>query len=580
MINFSIVLIARNEEKTLPRLLNSLIEFQERGGEIILVDTGSMDNTAQIAAQNKCVVVSVGDKFRKQLSLRDVHLINEKFVVDGEESVVKIYDSMFDYASARNYAASLSSNDFICMPDCDEIFTAFDIDKIGEAIKNTDQLEYNFVFSHDADGKPLIQFLHSKFYDRRKLKWNGIIHEILQGNAKRTFLDESIIKLEHFQNVETNRSGYLKGLAYDCFLHPEKDRQSHYFAREMMYTGRFRSAIKEFERHIAMNAWQTERAQSMLFIGDCHLHLGDKDEAIKWYLKSFDLEPNRREPLMKLAELSHKENKLTQCVAYCEAALTIKGDNFYANYQPYYSYVPHELLYFCYWWTGEKEKSKEHFDIAFEMYPTNQKFINERVFYYENMVEEKLPVVHIIIPHINGTRKEGLKRCHDSIRKLLYPKKLISVSIVHGDETVPIKVNHSVKENPVSDYYCFAANDMTFDVNSIRIAIKESISLNKGLVSFNEGPLLPDNGNICTHFIISRKLVEEIGGQIFDERFSHVGCDNDLWNKCSKLNQAHHSTEAKITHNHFSKGFPMDEVYEKGWKNVEKDRALLKEILG
>src|SRR6267142_1639782 len=73
-------------------------------------------------------------------------------------------------------------------------------------------------------------------------------------------LPESQIKLEHWQNQETNRSGYLTGLALDCFLNPDNDRNSHYFARDLMWSGRYRSAIREFDRHIAMNKWEAERA--------------------------------------------------------------------------------------------------------------------------------------------------------------------------------------------------------------------------------------------------------------------------------------------------------------------------------
>jgi glycosyltransferase involved in cell wall biosynthesis len=47
--HFSVALIARNEEKTLPRLIESLSEFQRFGGEILLLDTGSTDNTVQVA---------------------------------------------------------------------------------------------------------------------------------------------------------------------------------------------------------------------------------------------------------------------------------------------------------------------------------------------------------------------------------------------------------------------------------------------------------------------------------------------------------------------------------------------------
>jgi len=382
-MKFSVVLIARNESKTLPRLVESLKDFQSRGGEIILLDTGSTDDTAKVARDLGCYVKEVQDKFRITIDKKTADAINAKYVVEGDEPVIKEGDSLFNYAGARNYAATLASNDMIATPDCDEIYTKLDLDAINAKIEaGTQQFEYQFVFAHDALGKPLVQFLHSKFYNRVNLKWVGIIHEVLSGNAKREYLPEEIIKLEHYQNVETNRNGYLIGLALDCFKNPENDRNAHYFARELMYKNRFKSAIKVFQMHIDMNKWPEERAQSMLYTGECHSYLGDTDEMFKWYLKALDVCPTRREPLMKLAEYYYRKNSPKHAIMYAEAALTITGSSFYSNYQPYYAHLPHELLYWAYWHEGNKAKSKEHFDIAFSIEPNNPKYIKERIFYY------------------------------------------------------------------------------------------------------------------------------------------------------------------------------------------------------
>lgn len=272
--NFSIVLIARNESKTLPRLIESLKEFQERGGEIILVDTGSTDGTPDIARELGCKVNEAGTRFLHTMDEHTANHINALFIEGGDSPIVVAGDTNFDYSAARNYAAALAENDMIATPDCDEIYTKLDLDKICQAITDgVEQLEYNFVFSHDVEGNEVVKFLHCKFYDRRKLHWTGIIHEILTGNANRQFFQEDVIKLEHWQNVETNRGHYLKGLALSCLLEPDNDRNAHYFGRELLYTGRYASAIKQLERHVAMDRWPAERAESLIFIGDCYLNI-------------------------------------------------------------------------------------------------------------------------------------------------------------------------------------------------------------------------------------------------------------------------------------------------------------------
>lgn len=380
---FSLALIARNESETLLRLVESLKEFQERGGDIWILDTGSTDNTIEVAKSLGCHVEAVGDKFRITIDEDLAKKINDKFVIEGEEPVVKPGDSLFDFASARNYIAEFPDCNIVATPDCDEIYTKFDIDKLNEVIDNgAEQLEYEFVFSHDHLGNPLTKFRHCKFYDRRKLKWKGVIHEVLVGKANKIYLGEDVIKLEHYQNPKTNRSGYLKGLALDCYNNPNNDRNSHYFAREMMYLGRYKSAIKEFKNHISMNGWNTEAAQSMMFIGDCYKFLGDTDNMLLWYIKSIEKEV-RREPLMRLAEYYFSKKMYNQTIAYCEAALSVTQLPFYSNHQPYYENIPHELLYIAYWWAGNKEKSKEHWQKALKWKPNHPKYLKDAQFYKE-----------------------------------------------------------------------------------------------------------------------------------------------------------------------------------------------------
>lgn len=590
---FSVVLIAKNEAKTLPRLVASLKEFQERGGEILVLDTGSTDGTPSVAAHLGCKVHEVGDRFRRTITKEEFDRINE--LIDVSEGYVAMEgDTFFDYAGARNYIADFASNDMIATPDCDEIFTRFDIDRINEEIeKGADQLEYNFVFSHDAQGNEVIKFMHSKFYNRKKMRWSGVIHEVLVSNENinRVFLDESIIKLEHFQNVETNRDHYLKGLALSVVLEPDNDRHVHYFGRELLYTNRFKSAIKQLEAHIAMDRWPTERSQSMVFLGDANLYIGNRAEAISWYAKAFDLEPNRREPLMKLAELYWKENKPDQVIAYACAALQVRGGNFYANFQPYYENLPHELLYWALWQKGEVFDSKMHFDICLSYQPFNSKYLHDMRWYYT------LPKMSFVIPTLG--RPEGLKKCIDSIRNLNYPQDRIEIVVVHdGDEDKGIRhegvveyfnkercgVPKSLKlgvQSTTGDWIVYASNDIEFSVDSIMAALKTAMDNKKWFMAFNTGPVSADEGNICEHFMIHRKLLPQIGDEIFDTDFHHVGVDNLLWAKMKKLGQAMRCERAEVRHNHFSKGGEVDEVTKIAWdeNRVREDRDLLQRKL-
>lgn len=581
---FSVALIARNESKTLPRLVASLKEFQERGGEILLLDTGSTDNTAEVARSLGCTVYEVGSKFLINVTADTAKRVNAQFVKGGDREVLKEGDTMFDFSSARNHIASLAKNDHVAMPDCDEIYTKFDIDAINTAIeKGADQFEYNFVYSHDNDGNEVIKFKHCKFYNRTKLYWKGIIHEILQvvptvdpASIARIFFGEDKVKLEHWQNPETNRTGYLRGLAYDCFLDMNNDRNAHYFGRELFYTGRLNSAIPQLIHHTKLMGWPAERSESMLYIGDAYMRLGNEVEGFGWYVKAYETAPTRREALMRLAQYYYEKKMPDQTIAYAAAALQIpRGDEFYGNYQPYYENLPHEMLYWAFWQKGDIRASFDHFNVCMDLQPFNPKYLHDFRFYFN------LPKLSFVIPTLG--RPEGLKRVLESIKNLNYPQEQIETIVLEDNPRigVPKRVKEGV-EKATGEWIVFASNDIEFTPDSIMCAFKTAMDNKKYFMSFNTNSSGETKDRVCEHFMIHKKLIPKLGGDIFDTEFNHVGVDDLLWAKLTKMGQAMRCARAIVHHYHFSRpGGKSDEVYELGWKDesVKKDRELLEKKL-
>ena len=86
MITVSVCMIVKNEEKLLGRCLNCLKEIAD---EIIIVDTGSTDNTKKVAA----------------------------------EYTDRIYDFSWtgSFSDARNFSFSKATKDYIYAADADEV---------------------------------------------------------------------------------------------------------------------------------------------------------------------------------------------------------------------------------------------------------------------------------------------------------------------------------------------------------------------------------------------------------------------------------------------------------------------------
>jgi len=575
-MKFSIVLICRNEAKTIPRAIAGLKEFRQRGGEIVLLDTGSTDNSADIARLLGCVVEEVGDRFKFTIDAELAQQINECFVVEGEAPVVKEGDKLFDYSKARNYAATLAKNNMVAMPDCDEVFTRFDLDKINAAIDaGNEQLEYDFVFAHDEHGNEIIKFLHCKFYDRTKMHWNGIVHEVLAGSAKRLYLTPDICKLEHWQLPSDHRCSYLTGLALDCFQNPQNDRNSHYFGREMLGTGRPKSAYKEFEHHKTLNGWHAETAQSVIFQGDCLLAMQQPANAVQKWQEAAVLDPSRREAWMRLATHYWRQNEPQRAACHAAAALVIPHVNFYANNANHYRHEPHEILYWAMWWMGDKQGSFEHWTKAREYFPQNQKYMDDSV-YYLDMIN---PMVSIIIPTLG--RDEQTKNLVDILPDICGWKNIeILTPMDHFEcrQGCPKTLKSGVHASK-GEFVCFLGSDCTPKPDFLRKALEcmyRKFPKADGLVSLNEGRWY---GNIATHWLASKQLLPALDGEFFHTGYMHNGCDNELTGRCQLMGKYAWAEEAVIDPGWNNE----DEIHRIGQTSREKDRALLKqraEMLG
>ena len=359
---------------------------------MVYVDTGSTDGTPDVARAAGCRVYEEGDRFRYVCDDEKAKAINDKFVVGDEPPIIHGGDSFFAFAEARNFAMACAPTDFVCTPDCDEAWTVLNIDRINELIEQGyEKMLVDFVYAHNADGTPAVAFANDcRFADRRKVKWVGIIHETQFGNPKMTRLTKDVAYLEHWQNRETDRTKYLAGLAWACWEEPENDRNSHYFARELMYRGYLKSAIKEFERHIAMDKWADERMQSMVYMGNCYEALGDGEKSMDCWNKSILISGNRREPFIKLAQYWKRNNSPIRVAAYAAAALQIPNNGFYGNLVQNYTCGPHELMYWAKGWVGDIPAAREHLLKCLEYHPTEQRFINDMKYYFSaEEIEER-----------------------------------------------------------------------------------------------------------------------------------------------------------------------------------------------
>lgn len=151
MVTFSLCMIVKNEEKVLARCLDSIAPIMD---EIIIVDTGSTDNTKSIAAKY----------------------------------TDKIYDFEWidDFAAARNFSFSKATCDYIYVADADEYVSPENLERLHN-LKQYILPEIDIVQMHyitKAEFNTVQNFsdeLRPKLFKRlREFLWIDPIHETVR----------------------------------------------------------------------------------------------------------------------------------------------------------------------------------------------------------------------------------------------------------------------------------------------------------------------------------------------------------------------------------------------------------------
>lgn len=162
-MKISLVMIAKNEEKNIAKSLESVKGLVS---EIVVVDSGSTDNTNKIAQ-------SFG---------------------------AKIFKRPFDNFSAqKNYALSLAMNEWVLHLDADEVLS----EQLKEEIKNT-------IESTQYDGFMLTR---ENFFLGRKMRYSGIAKEDRLRLAKKS-LSRYVGGIIHEELNVSGKIGKLKNVFY------------------------------------------------------------------------------------------------------------------------------------------------------------------------------------------------------------------------------------------------------------------------------------------------------------------------------------------------------------------------------
>lgn len=170
----SVAMIARDEQRCIGRALTSVRHLVD---DMVVVDTGSVDDTAGIAVDHGARV--------HQFTWID------------------------DFSAARNHALSLAAGDYVLFLDADEWISRGGIDVLRQwaARADTDAAGEILVLSTgESDGTPITTRVHlPRLLPRRNCRYIGRVHEQPTGYTSSSAVSELVVAHDGYQPVHQRR---------------------------------------------------------------------------------------------------------------------------------------------------------------------------------------------------------------------------------------------------------------------------------------------------------------------------------------------------------------------------------------
>jgi glycosyltransferase involved in cell wall biosynthesis len=275
-------MIVKNEERNLARCLDSV---RGLAGELIVVDTGSTDETPRIAARYRAEVIP--------------------------------FDfTVVDFAAARNHALSRARGRWILMLDADETLDQAGVPTIERLIAGDEDAGYFLErHNHSSDSEtPIKDYVVRLFPNRPDYRYRGRVHEIIDSAilAAGGRLHKTDIRIDHTfsSDPEARRRKnrwYIEILKEEIARDPSDDSRLDFLAAEYHQLGMFDEAIETMEQIVRARPLD---ARAHYFLGVYHLvYKNDLTRSRASFNQALKLRPGYTEAAAFLKQIDDREQK-------------------------------------------------------------------------------------------------------------------------------------------------------------------------------------------------------------------------------------------------------------------------------
>lgn len=337
-VTISVCMMVRNEEQVLLRALKSTVGLAD---EIVVIDTGSTDDTPRIALGFGARVIENGDRRHK--------------------------------AQCRNQAQDAATGDFVVILDADEIIS----DPTGfRAFLETTDAQAVYIRETFMEGDvQTLSFAQMRVWRRGVYEYRYRAHEVplpVSGYWNDIVYTEFVFEHRPPGGRTWKRNHMLMLLLMDVEENPGAARPLYYLSRELMYLGAWQACIETTFEYLAVETTNHDKPDAFGNLAICYTSLGQKQMAPEWLLKAMALQPECRTWPGRLAEYYHSEGSHQLAAEYLQIALALPKKGGYVD-EAWYGPHIYDLMARCLWYADRKAEGLTYARQACALNPDDQR---------------------------------------------------------------------------------------------------------------------------------------------------------------------------------------------------------------
>lgn len=351
LISISLCMIVRDEEETIARCLDTIKDIVD---EIIIIDTGSIDKTKEIAKQYT--------------------------------SNVYDFEWVDDFSIARNYSFSKATQDYILWLDADDVLLEDDRNKLKFLKEQMDasidvyMMKYNL--GTDNNGRPLCTYYRERLLKRsNNYQWCDPIHEYIVATGKIANVDIAVTHKKVNHRVSRNLDIFQK------MIDDEKElshRNYFYYARELNANRKYDEALIYYEKFLAIEGgFFSNYMDTCIDLSRIYTLKGARKSAIRTLISCFQFGIPRAEICCELGDQYKELKDYERAISWYEIATKLnKPENTLgAVMHDCYNYFPYVQMSICYFNLGQMQEAVEFNEKAAQFKPDSSIVINNRNYF-------------------------------------------------------------------------------------------------------------------------------------------------------------------------------------------------------